>query len=114
MQTQTKVSVSETEGIGILEIFGDLTMAVEEPVVQAYHELTNAGKQKILLKFDEARYINSSGIAVIIGILSEARKKKQKVAACGLSNHFQKIFDIVGLTSLVKIYKNQKEALKNF
>jgi anti-sigma B factor antagonist len=64
------------------------------------------------LKFNEATYINSSGLAIVINLVSEGKKKKQKIAASGLSNHFQKVFDMIGLTDYMDIYATEEEAIK--
>ena len=54
------------------------------------------------------------GIAVLIGILSESRKKEQAVRMTGLSAHFQKIFAMVGLTKYAQIHLSEEAALADF
>ncbi len=56
--------------------------------------------------------MNSAGIALLIALVSGARKDKRKVGVFGLSKHFQKIFDMIGLTEYVKIYQNEDDARK--
>ena len=68
----------------------------------------------VLLQFDKSCYINSGGLASLIDIASEGRKKNQKIHAYGLSEHFQKIFHMVGLTRCIPIFSSEKSALENF
>ena len=69
---------------------------------------------KILLKFDKDCYINSDGLAAIIEIAVEGYKRGQKINACGLSDHFQKIFHLVGLTRFIHIFSSQEDAINDF
>ncbi len=65
------------------------------------------------MKFDEEAYINSGGIALLIQLLSETKKNNQQVGITGLSDHFKKIFNMVGITKFAKIYDTREEALEN-
>jgi len=78
----------------------------------SYDSLRKAGATKFLFRFARGCYINSAGIAIIILIVSEARKNKQKVGAVGLSSHFQKIFEMIGLTDYIQIFQSDEEAFK--
>jgi anti-anti-sigma factor len=65
------------------------------------------------LKFEEKAYINSGGIAVLIQLLAETKRNNQKIGITGLSDHFKKIFNMVGITKFAKIYNTVEEALEN-
>jgi anti-anti-sigma regulatory factor len=41
-------------------------------------------------------------------------RNDQKLAFSGLSQHFQKIFRMVGLAQYADIYQDEEEALQNF
>ena len=58
--------------------------------------------------------INSAGIAILIGIVTEVNRNHQKLAVSGLSQHFQKIFRMVGLAQYADIYQDEDEAIKGF
>ncbi len=78
----------------------------------SYESLSRAGATRILFRFAPGCYINSAGIAVLILITSDARKSRQKVGAVGLSAHFQKIFDMIGLTEYVQIFQSEEDAVR--
>ena len=67
--------------------------------------------KKILLKFDKDAYINSGGIAVLIQILANTKRNNQQISITGLSDHFKKIFHMVGITKFAKIYDSVENAL---
>ena len=55
--------------------------------------------------------INSTGIALIVGVLAEARNDKRKVIACGLSGHYREIFQVTRLSDFMPIFADEQEAL---
>jgi anti-anti-sigma factor len=114
MNKDIQVSISQKDDVSILQIKGDVTAITGESIEEAYQKVTTAGARKILLYFDKDGYINSGGIAILIGIASESRKNGQIVRMTGLSGHFQKIFNMVGLTKYIEIFQTEELALKDF
>jgi anti-anti-sigma factor len=114
MNKDIQVSISQKDDVSILNIKGDVTAFTGGSVEEAYQKVTTAGAKKILLYFDQDGYINSGGIAILIGIASESRKNGQTVRITGLSGHFQKIFNMVGLTKYTEIFQTEELALKDF
>ena len=108
------ISIFQKGDVSIINIKGDVTAVTGEAIENAYHKLNTHGVKKILLYFDKDGYINSGGIAVLIGVASESAKNKQKIRITGLSSHFQKIFHMVGLTKYTEIYPSEESALKEF
>ena len=113
MADQNQISIENRGGLSILDIEGDVTSGSEPIFMEAYKHPDVDGVGKILLKFDESSYINSGGIAVLIQLLAETKRKDQKVGITGLSDHFKKIFHMVGITRFAYIYTSMDEALKS-
>ena len=114
MAKAQEISIRPKGDVSVIDIKGDVTAPTGQPVEDAYHQVTAAGAKKILLAFASDCYINSGGIAILIGILSESRKKEQAVRMTGLSAHFQKIFAMVGLTKYAQIRPSEEAALADF
>ena len=113
MDQGNEIKVEIRESIALLDIQGDVTVASEPFLKEAYKKANEEGTTRfLLLGFDENSYINSGGIAVIIQLLSETKRNNQQVSLTGLSDHFQKIFNMVGITKFAKIYGSVDEALK--
>ena len=53
-------------------------------------------------------------MAIIISILTKSRDRGQALRSWGLTDHFQKIFDMVGITKYMNHDQSEEEALKNF
>ena len=64
-----------------------------------------------MLDFSKVSYLNSSGIALVIQVLMEAKKNGQGIAICGLSPHFTKVFTMVGITKYATISSDEASAL---
>ena len=114
MNKEIQVAISQRDDVSILNIKGDVTAITGESIEEAYRKVTAAGAKKMLFYFDQNGYINSGGIAILIGIASESRKNEQKIRITGLSSHFQKIFHMVGLTKYTAIFPSEESALKGF
>jgi len=114
MQEATQVE-TRTEGeVGVLDLSGDVTSQSEKVLQDAYEKVSAQGLKKIGLNFENVSYINSAGMAVIITILTRSRNRGQTMRAWGLSDHFQKIFDMVGITRYMDHFGSEAEALKDF
>jgi anti-anti-sigma factor len=114
MADGTTISTRAEGEVSIISIKGDVTAAIAEPLEEAYGQLSRAGVTKLLVCFDPGAYINSGGIAALIGIVSEGTKKGQTFRMTGLSSHFQKIFAMVGLTRYAKVFPSEAAALAGF
>ena len=111
MSDQIQVMVRFEENATIIGLVGDVTTFAEEAVLKAYQDASSDGAHNIIFNFRENDYINSAGIAILIGVVTEARKRDQRLLMTGLSNHFQKIFRMVGLTQYADLYPTLQEAL---
>lgn len=114
MERSTQVEKRIQGDIGIIDIEGEVTSFSENILQETYEAFTSAGLKKIALNFERVSYINSAGMAIIISILTQSRKKGQELRAWGLTDHFQKIFDMVGITKYMKHFDNETETIKNF
>lgn len=114
MNREIEIASSTQGDVSVIGIKGDVTAVTGEAVEKAYREASASGAKKVLLVFDGENYINSGGIAILIGITAESRKKEQTVRMTGLSDHFQKIFKMVGLTKYAEVFPSEGAALDGF
>ena len=66
----------------------------------------------MILNFDDVGYINSTGIAVIVGLLANARAHAIPLSACGLSDHYREIFEITRLADFLAIEPDEESAVR--
>ena len=96
----------------LLDIRGDITILSESALNDAYEDANGRGAGNILLKFEKNAYINSGGISVLIQLLAKTEQNNQTIGIIGLSDHFTKIFNMVGITKFAQIYPTREDALK--
>jgi anti-anti-sigma factor len=109
MRRECKIKIREGDELVIIEVLGDLTASAEGSMDAAYQEACGYDHKNILLKFDGKSRINSAGIAIVINLVMDSRDKGCKVFITGVSRHFRKIFDLVGLTKYTKIVDSEAE-----
>lgn len=112
MDSETTATVEQRDQVAIIHVAGDVTTFAEETIQQAYQTATTAGARVIILNFRATDYINSAGIAILIGLVTQARRAGQRIGVTGLSAHFQKIFSMVGLTQYAELYQTLEDALR--
>jgi len=95
----------------IIDLQGDINALANQELEGAYEQAEKGMTRTILLNFEKVSYINSTGIAMIVGLLAKARQSQHKIAACGLSDHYIEIFDITRLTDYIKVYVDEPSAL---
>ena len=112
MAEQNVIKVNSLGPVCLLDVHGDVTAASEPFFNSALTSLDFYKFKCVLLGFKETTYINSGGIAVLIQLLVKAKQKNQQVGITGISDHFKKIFQMVGITKFAKIYESIEDAVK--
>ncbi|MGD2100348.1 MAG: STAS domain-containing protein [Desulfobacterales bacterium] len=112
MTQANEIELEQIGGVTLLDIRGDITILSESFLNDAYADANSRGAGKILLRFEKAAYINSGGISVLIQLLAKTEQNNQTIGIIGLSDHFTKIFNMVGITKFAKIYTTREDALK--
>ncbi len=112
MPEKLEARVRRINNLAIVQLSGDVTTFAEDIVQNAYHEATRDGGHNVAIDFSACEYINSTGIAAVIGVVTEARRQGRRMLVFGLSSHYQKIFRMVGLADYVEMCASEEEALQ--
>ena len=113
MSALYKLSTSLDREVPIIHIAGEITSEAEDELKRQYDSIPDDKRERIVIDFTETKYINSAGIAILIGLITRATDNKMKIEFSGLNPHFRKVMDIVGLTDFVTIFDNLDEALES-
>ncbi|HEY7350512.1 MAG TPA: STAS domain-containing protein [Ktedonobacterales bacterium] len=106
-----EASVRRAPGVAIIDLHGEIDSFGEDVLNAAYGEAESQASDAILLNFSDVRYINSTGIALIVGLLARARKSHRRLLACGLSDHYIEIFEITRLVDFMSVFPDEASAL---
>ncbi len=86
-----------------IRLRGDLNGRADETLSQAYERVTELGPRRVSLDFSRVGYINSTGIALVVRLLADARRDGRAVRALGLTDHYREIFQITRLSDFMEI-----------
>jgi anti-anti-sigma factor len=104
-------AVRERDGVAVIDLVGDINASAEQALNDAYARATATRPGSVALNFERADYINSTGIALIVGLLAQARTHGIEVRAFGLSDHYREIFEITRLADFMTITDNEERAV---
>jgi anti-sigma B factor antagonist len=105
------VSCRHRGSVAVLDLHGQLDRGAGAALDGAVSEALAAGPTRLLLVFDGVVYINSTGIALIVGVLGRARAATVEVAVSGLSEHYRHIFEITRLADFLAFFPDEETAV---
>ena len=95
----------------VIDMRGEIDGNGDAAIDAAYAEAAELGGPTIVLNFEAVDYINSTGIAVIVGLLARARRDGRTITACGLVEHYREIFEITRLADFMPIFDDEADAV---
>ena len=109
--SELQATVRERDGVAVIDLTGDLNSSAEGALNEAYGRATGNDADSVVLNFERAEYINSTGIALIVALLAQARASQVEVKAFGLSDHYREIFEITRLADFMTIADDEDRAV---
>ena len=106
-----EAEVRQERGRAILDLRGEINGFAQEALDAAYSEAESNDPETILLNFEGVDYINSTGIALIVGLLAKARASHKRLLACNLSEHYVEIFNITRLCDFMSVLPDEESAI---
>jgi anti-anti-sigma factor len=107
---ELEVTTQQRDGAVVLVLHGDVNASAEAALQSAYGDATSGNPSAVVLDFADIEYINSTGIALIVGLLAQARARGVEVRASGLSDHYREIFEITRLADFMTIEEGEDHA----
>ena len=95
----------------VIALRGDINAAADEVLKKAWADAAAQSPSTVVLNFENVDYINSTGIALIVSLLAEARKDQVAVRACGLSDHYKHIFEVTRLADFMPMFDDETTAV---
>ena len=103
----------------------DKNLVIELMVPELDHHITNEVRdgidnilntrpiKNIIFDFKNIRFMDSSGIGVIIGRYKKISNDGGKVSVINVNARVKKIFDLSGMNKIVSIYDTNEEAISS-
>ncbi len=94
-------------GTASIRLRGEIDGSAKDVLPAAYAEAVARDEpEAVLLDFRDVAYINSTGIAVIVGVLAQARADRRRLSAVGLTDHYKRIFAITRLVDFIELIED--------
>jgi anti-sigma B factor antagonist len=103
LDTPFTVDVGAAGATVTLTIAGRVDRDAESSLLDAFTDAVGDDTHRVVLDFGATSYINSSGLAAIVALLTDARGRAVTVAVRGLTDHYRHLFAITRLTDLVEL-----------
>jgi anti-anti-sigma factor len=110
MSPTFQAQVREQPHRSTLDLAGEISGAADEALNAAFTQAESQNPSTIVLNFSQVSYINSTGIALIVGLMARARKAHRRLAVYGLSEHYKEVFQITRLVDFLSIYEDETAA----
>lgn len=108
-----QVNLRLEEKLAIIDMNGGVTGLAEKKLLSTFEKAASKQVKCIILNFTNVGYVNSAGMSIIISLLTRSQSLGHKLRAFGLSEHFQKIFDMVGILKYMPHFNGEPEARSN-
>lgn len=98
----------------VLSISGDLIGEENGPeIISELENFNGNGNLNVIINISDVRYINSSGIGVLITLLTKVRNKGGELCLINPSVSVQKLLIITKLQAIFKVFDTISEAKTN-
>jgi anti-anti-sigma factor len=109
--TDLTTAVRRHGRVCVIDLAGDVDTRAEAALDRAWDEALREDPDAVVLNFSSTGFINSTGIALIVGLLAKARTRGIQIRAFGLSPHYREIFEITRLADFLSIQNDEHSAL---
>lgn len=108
-----KVNVREAPGdCYVVDLAGEIDVYTSPKVKDAVGSLIDRGVYHLVINLEKVRYIDSTGLGVLIGGLKRVREHGGSVNLVCTNLQIKKIFDITGLVKIFGIFDSEDAAMK--
>lgn len=106
-----ELNVSRHRDIPVFRLKGRLSVVGADELEKQVIQSIDAGAKRLLFVLDDLDYISSAGLRVFYVGIKKLNNDGSSFAFCGLKPAVRSIFDVVGLTSSVRLFATEQEAL---
>jgi anti-anti-sigma factor len=96
----------------IIDLAGELTSSVEAALLNAYQQVSSDGARVVILNFSQLAYKNSSGIKLLVKLLTRSNAVRQRLFAAELNVEYRNIFQVTQLDQGITVYASEADALQ--
>ncbi len=114
MQSNLKLEyldVDRSDNVKIVKFSGDLDATNIEGVMNNIFSLINSGYSSLVADFSNLRYVNSTGLGILLHVSKTAEEKDGFFKIAAPNDNVLDVIEIIGANTLLEIYSSVEEAI---
>lgn len=109
-----EINIKEEASITIIELAGEVDAQRSPEIKNKIKDLISEGKSRIVIDLGAVKYMDSSGLGVLVSGLKATRKENGDLKLATLQTEVQNIFELTQLNKVFEIFENQTDAVKSY
>ncbi len=110
-----KISEKMSGGVVILSLGGELMGGEDSAKFQEYvYKMIEEGRVNTVLDMSEVKWMNSSGLGMLMGALTTLRGSGGDLRLACISERVRRPIELTKLDSVIKIYTSVDDAVNSF
>lgn len=106
------ISHSSSEGIGTVVVSGEVDAQSAQELREQMLSLLGRGICKILVNLDQIRFIDSTGLGILVGGLKRAREKGGDLVIVSNNGAVNRLLELTGLNQILQVLPTEDNALE--
>lgn len=102
------------DNIGLIALSGKVDATTDDEINDTFDLLLDEKVKNLIIDFSEVHYINSTGIATIMGIVKEVHDSGFFTHAINLNPESRIMFEAIGLDKWIKYFNSLEDAISSF
>ncbi len=110
-----KFKSRESKGVTIIELTGNVMGGPDATSLnEQLHKLIDDKKNRVVVDLEEVKFINSSGLGMLIGGLTTLRNNGGELKLARASKKIEELLKMTKLSTVFDIHKSVNEAVAAF
>ncbi len=108
------VNLRDVGSVSVIDVKGYLDAHTAPELENIFNKLLVEKQFRVVVNFDELKYISSAGLGVFMAYVETMRENKGDIKFSNMKENVYNIFDLLGFPILYEFYKEEKEAVHKF
>ncbi len=110
-----RMTNSEVGDVSVVRLDGRIVLGEESSALRLKLKgMIAEGKKKIVLNMADVKYIDSSGLGILVAVHLSAVNQDSSVRLCQLGKHFHEILQVTKLLTVFDVYDTETAAVNSF
>ena len=114
MTKQITVNTEIIPAYAVIRLYGHVNTFAEGAIEGEINRLIDMRCPLVVLDFTGVENINSAGITILIGLAERMKDAEARLGAFGLTDHYRKIFKMVGLEEYITVNEDLDSMLEQW